>query len=211
MGRQGVAVGPELDALADLDERGDEAIKDVYRTLASSVGGLDGDIVECGVYRGRNLSAIAEILPWRDVWAFDSFQGFPEPGPYDTGGIEAGQCSDTNEEMVMQAMAETQYKRLVVRPGWFEDTLNWPTYSVLEALPPLPEQIAFLSIDCDLYASVKIVLDRLADRVVPGGIIVMDDWGAFEGARRAFYEWATYRGRWPLVRTIGPTQAYFYA
>lgn len=208
-------VGPQLSAIADIEERGDESIKDVYRTLASAVGGIEGDIVECGVYRGRNLSAVAEILPWRDVWAFDSFAGFPAPTDEDIyedePHVSEGECSDTTVEMVQEALAETQYNNLHIRKGFFEETINWPLDSVYEAHPPLPDKIAFLSVDCDLYASVYLVLRELAHRVVPGGIIVMDDWGCFTGARRAFYDWAYSLARYPLVRTIGPTQAYFHA
>lgn len=152
---------------------------EAYAALAGSVS-VAGDIVECGVFNGESLEAITRMLPGRRVWAFDSFRGFPPGDPkYDDPvacGLVGAVVGNPTE---VEARVAPHAKWLAIREGWFEDTFR----------DKLPEKIAFLSIDCDLYHSVKLVLDTLAHRVVEGGIITVDDWTTFEGARLACYHW----------------------
>jgi hypothetical protein len=163
---------------------------------------VQGDIVECGVYNGDSLAAIAGVLPGRDVWAYDSFQGFPAGNPsYDDAvalGLEGAVVGSPAE--VARAL-DGLYDHLHIREGWFEDTL--------EQGQPKPGSIAFLSVDCDLYESVLLVLRRLRPYVAKGGIITLDDWSCFIGCRRAYYRWAWETRQVPLLRTFGTGQAYW--
>lgn len=169
-----------------------------YFDVASTVK-VDGDIVECGVYMGESLGAITRALPGRRVWGYDSFEGFPAGNPeYDDPvalgleGAVVGNIAAVCENVGAGA------RELIIRAGWFHESfVRWP----------LPEEIAFLSIDCDLYDSVLLSLRTFAHRVVPGGIITIDDWSAFVGARRAFYQWAHEESATPLIRTFGTGQA----
>jgi hypothetical protein len=70
--------------------------------------------------------------------------------------------------------------------GWFEQTIP----SATPSLGP----IALLHLDCDWYESVKLCLDRLYDRVVDGGFIVVDDYGHWQGCRKAIDEFRRHRG-----------------
>jgi hypothetical protein len=64
-----------------------------------------------------------------------------------------------------------------------------------ETLPITPlSRIAVLHIDGDWYESVKVCLDSLYDKVVPGGIIQLDDYGYWQGARKAVDEFLEMRG-----------------
>ena len=69
--------------------------------------------------------------------------------------------------------------------------------------------IAFLHIDADWYDSVQLALETFYDRVSTGGVIILDDFGHWEGCREAFYDFAADRGIKPLLERFGHTQAYW--
>lgn len=171
-----------------------------YRAVARLCK-VPGDIVECGVYNGDSLAAIASVLPGRSVWAYDSFQGFPAGNPIMDDEVALGlEGAVAGSPDVVFERLEGLYESLHIREGWFEDTFRMQ----------LPEKIAFLSIDCDLYDSVRLVLHTLAPRVVPGGIITLDDWSCFIGCRRAYHHWISEHSLdAPLLRTFGTGQAYW--
>jgi len=150
-------------------------LKSLYRlTSLLDKEGVPGDIVECGTWRGGSaamMAAASAASPFnRRLWLFDSFQGLPEAGPMDPQAAHA-RAGDLRTEpaAVHAAMARMGIpaSRYSVTGGWFEDTL-----------PDAPiEQIALLHSDADLYESTCAVLTNLYDRVKPGGVIVMDDYG----------------------------------
>jgi len=143
-----------------------------------------GDIVQCGVWNGGSAALMAQtVLPPRAVWLFDSFQGLPAPGPKD--GAKARHKFDYaspdwckgSEEAVREVFAAIRWpeKLLHIIPGWLADTL--PTVE--------PGPIAVLHIDVDFYDATRVVLERFAALMVPGGFIIVDDYGHWEGARHA--------------------------
>jgi tetratricopeptide (TPR) repeat protein len=119
----------------------------------------DGLILEFGVYHGKTIRMIASHFPNETVHGFDTFSGIPEDwhntprGAYSTHGS------------LPKAPATVQY-----HVGTFAETL--PEF--LHAHPGQP--IRFMNIDCDLYSSTKDVLDAVFDRVVPGTIIMFDEY-----------------------------------
>jgi O-methyltransferase len=152
---------------------------------------LPGDIVECGVWNGGS-SALMGVAhrdgktpkPARAMWLFDSFQGLPPPSAKDGAAEQKHYFEGLNKG----AMDNVQkiFRRLHVAldnvhivPGWFNQTLP----------NALINNIAVLHIDADWYDSVKIVLDTLYDRVVPGGFIILDDYGYWEGCERALNDY----------------------
>jgi hypothetical protein len=151
-----------------------------YAEVARQVE-VEGDIVECGVYMGDTLMTIAQTLPGRRVWAYDSFAGFPAGTPGKDDDVALGLVGAVaGDPTVVRSKVEPHASELIIREGWFEETLA--------PYERVPERIAFLSLDCDLYASVKLALEALAPHVVPGGIITLDDWSTFIGCRRGFYD-----------------------
>lgn len=145
---------------------------------------IPGAIVECGVYKGGSAALLAAASRRsRPVWLFDSFKGLPPPGEKD--GVQAhelfheGWCGSTLDD-VREIMDRVGIDRDRVHAveGWFEETLP----------ERAPETIALLHIDADWYDSVKTCLDRLYDRVAPGGFVVWDDYGRWEGCTRAVDE-----------------------
>ena len=162
---------------------------------------IKGAVVECGVWRGGSMMAIARTLincgrTDRDLYLFDTFEGMTKPGPLDISlkgdSAEAllKQSAKTEDDMVwcyapmervVQSLALTQYPSTHVHfvPGPVEQTLAVSA----------PEQISLLRLDTDWYASTKHELDILFPKLRPGGVLIIDDYGHWEGARRAVDEY----------------------
>ncbi len=173
-------------------------------TLWQQVSYLDrhkiaGALVECGVWKGGSagMMALAHLQeaqghPTRPLHLFDSFEGLPEPGALDgqraedysgnrmNGKMESiGKCVGPIEDVKRLLFAELHYPEKLVHfhQGWFQDTMN---ENLVE-----PARISLLRLDGDWYESTMVCLKVLYPRVVSGGIIVMDDYGHWEGCKRA--------------------------
>jgi O-methyltransferase len=175
---------------------------------------LPGAVVECGVWRGGSMMLAALELRRRgmadrELWLYDTFVGLPKPdagldidilGHRAIDGWEARTLSDgrtywayATEADVRANMAGTSYPEALLRfvPGLVEETI--PRVA--------PARIALLRIDTDWYASYWHALRELYDRVVPGGVVIFDDYGHFKGARQAVDEFrAERRITAPLLR-----------
>ncbi|MEZ5382968.1 MAG: TylF/MycF/NovP-related O-methyltransferase [Microthrixaceae bacterium] len=184
-----------------------EATRHLART------GVEGAMVECGVWRGGSMMAIARTLvdegdTGRDLYLFDTFEGLPEPDEADRrvgDGASAGammteysakgeRWAEASLEDVQAGMAQVSYppERIHYLKGLVEDTIP----------DGAPERIALLRLDTDWYSSTAHELDHLYDRLVPGGVLILDDYGHWEGARRAVDEFFDARGGAPLMHRI---------
>ncbi|WP_395736465.1 TylF/MycF/NovP-related O-methyltransferase [Prosthecobacter sp.] len=179
-----------------------ESILRISETVRNA--GIPGDIVECGVCNGGTAALFGSVvgLESRKLWLYDSFEGMPETTEAD--GTEAaewvGKCVGS-EETVKKILADCNVPKesTVIRKGWFEDTFK----------QPLPEKVALLHVDADWHSSVTLCLDTFFDRVVPGGYIILDDFGYWEGCREAFYDFCARRGIKPLLERAGIYQAHW--
>ncbi len=156
---------------------------------------LPGAFVECGVWRGGGAAMmaqanLAEGPARRPLHLFDSFEGMPEPSPEHDGtaaaklmeqAARAGTACNAAEpeEAVRLIVERVGYPEqfVHVHRGWFQDTLPKARHQI--------GPIALLRIDGDWYESTRVVFEQLYDLVVSGGVIVIDDYGHFEGCRRA--------------------------
>jgi O-methyltransferase len=161
--------------------------------LVHQIDGLNvpGDVVECGTCNGGSAAILARVACrsplGRHTWLLDSFAGLPPAGPLDgpRAGEYTGLCHGSTDR-VRQVLHRVSVPESAVTllPGWFQDTL--PHFQV--------ERIALLHIDADWYDSVLLCLDHLFDRVCPGGFVVLDDFGYWEGCRNAWQEFRKNRG-----------------
>jgi O-methyltransferase len=165
---------------------------------------LRGDVVECGVWQGANLILARSISPQRRCWAYDTFEGMPAPGPHDRSrsGVLAGQAykgkSAKSREAVKDILRgfgcwDDNLVRLV--PGLVEETL--------QDSENIPKRIAVLRLDTDWYDSTRIELETLYPRLVPGGVLIIDDFGHWLGARKAVEEY--FNGHGPAWRELDYT------
>ncbi len=127
-------------------------------TYALSKVQIDGLNLEFGVYSGRTINHIAGVVQEKKVYGFDSFEGLPEAW---RSGFEEGMFK-------VQTLPEVKNNVSLIK-GWFHETLP-------EFVSNHKDKCAFVHIDCDLYSSTKTVFDNLSEQIVPGTVIVFDEY-----------------------------------
>lgn len=160
--------------------------------------GIPGAIVECGVWRGGSMMIAACVLMQRgetdrDLYLFDTYEGLPRPNPEKdvdlwghraidgwiphARGAEQSDWARASLEEVAQNLAQTGYPRgrIHLIKGMVEKTV--PGHA--------PEKIALLRVDTDWESSTQHLLEQLYPRLETMGILLLDDYGHFLGARRA--------------------------
>jgi predicted O-methyltransferase YrrM len=125
-------------------------------THSLSLAKVDGLILEFGVASGRTITHLAK-LTHSMVYGFDSFEGLPED--WRSGFAKGAFAGDLPQVP----------KNVTLVKGWFDATLP-------DFLSSKPGPIALLHVDCDLYSSTKTIFDLLAKRIVPGTVIVFDEY-----------------------------------
>lgn len=178
--------------------------------------GIPGDIVECGVWRGGSMQAIAHTLigqgdTERELHLFDTFEGMPPPTEEDTRTTTSGVLAA--EEMLEDAKKDSNLWAIAgldnVRAGMREvpypsEQVHFHPGMVEETTPgQAPERIALLRLDTDWYASTKHELEHLYERLSPGGILILDDYGDWDGARKATDEWLERTGEPLFLAPMG--------
>jgi len=158
--------------------------------LASGFLNVEGCIVECGVWRGGMVAALAEIAdPSKTVHLFDSFEGLPKATEIDGEAALAWQRDTRSKEYYNNCAAEVSFAvaamklagrdNYKVHQGWFRDTL--PKYD--------GGPISILRLDGDWYESVKDCLEWLFPKVSTGGLVIIDDYYAWDGCTKAVHDY----------------------
>jgi len=162
---------------------------------------LEGDYVECGVWKGGSTLAVASLLHSlkiddKQLWLYDTFEGMSEPTDFDQD-LQGRKAKDrlTKEdkktswvwafsglEEVKKTMNLSKYpnSKITYVKGKVEDTL---------LKQKQPEKISILRLDTDWYESTKIELELLFPKVVKGGIVIIDDYGHWKGSKKAVDEY----------------------
>jgi O-methyltransferase len=175
--------------------------------------GVRGDIVECGVWRGGSMQAIARILAARGVTdrelhLFDTFEGMPPPTQEDVrqGGPPAAELLATRPRTAkVWAIADLEDVRAgMAQIPYPANRIHYHQGLVEETIPDgAPEQIALLRLDTDWYASTKHELEHLYERVPSGGVVIIDDYDYWEGSRKAVDEFVARTGARLLLAPMG--------
>jgi hypothetical protein len=182
------------------------ALMDAIRYISRNR--IEGDVVECGVWRGGSMMAAARTLlqledTRRTLYLYDTFGGMPEPSErdFDYGGTPAG--ARLEAEAGVQAYAPLdQVKKAMKSTGYPSDKICYVIGKVEETLPAkAPDRIALLRLDTDWYESTRHELVHLFPRLSLGGVLIIDDYGSWEGCRLASDEYFSQTGiRILLVR-----------
>jgi O-methyltransferase len=150
---------------------------------------LPGAVVELGCYRGAMALWMRSVLDSlgdrdREIHVFDSFQGMPAPGTEDSDHLAAGELRSSPDDV---RATHAAWGRLapVIHSGWFDETLP----------KELPDEIAFAYLDGDFYDSTLTGLTHCVTRLVPTGVLLVDDyadtavnpraWDGLPGVKRA--------------------------
>jgi hypothetical protein len=162
---------------------------------------ISGDVVECGVWKGGSMMAIARTLKKlgdesRHLHLFDTFEGMSEPTEKDV--VHFGTDAKT---MMQESQREQQdsvwcyspideVKKNVGGTGYDPAKLHYIKGRVEDTIPAnAPQTIALLRLDTDWYESTKHELVHLFPRLSPGGVLIIDDYGWWKGARQATDEY----------------------
>jgi O-methyltransferase len=176
---------------------------------------VPGDFVECGVWRGGSSMMVALTLDAlserRRMWLYDTFDGMPTPSPADrlwTGHSATSELDKaTKAEGVGNVWAYAtldDVKENMGRTGYPPDLITYIAGRVEDTIPAqAPDQIALLRLDTDWYESTRHELEHLWDRLVPGGVMILDDYGHWQGARKAVDEF--FAGRPQLLARVDYT------
>ena len=149
-----------------------------------------GCIVEAGVWRGGMSAGMADMVPGRVHYLFDSFEGLPPAKDIDgeaalnwqrnvSGPLYYNNCR-AEIYFAKQAMAMASAKEVHIIQGWFNET-------VLSFVPQEP--IAILRLDGDWYESTMQCLIGLYPHVMQGGLVILDDYYLWDGCARALHDY----------------------
>lgn len=166
-----------------------------------SENGIEGDVVECGVWRGGSMMAIAEMLAKHDdtdrqLHLFDTFEGMSEPTEADVsvdGTTAENQLAveDKDDGASVWCVASLEdvqsHMKQVSYPG---DQIHYHVGKVEETIPQAsPAKISLLRLDTDWYESTAHEMEHLFPLLADGGVLIIDDYGHWQGARRAVDEY----------------------
>lgn len=168
------------------------ALLNAVRYVVNS--GIAGDFVECGVWKGGSVMAMALTLLQlgvdrsRSLYLFDTFSGMTTPGERDVDylGQQAGAILDS----VRCEASQQEVEDAVFSTGYEREKIHFVKGPVEETIPAhAPDSIALLRLDTDWYESTRHELVHLFPRLARGGVIIIDDYGHWRGARQAVDEY----------------------
>jgi len=176
---------------------------------------LAGDFVECGVWRGGSVMAMALELNRlgvsdRNIWLYDTFAGMTEPTDLDvesgTGksAAELLRTTDVGDGNNVWCVADrTDVEANITSTGYPMGLMTLVEGDVSETLhQTLPSEVALLRLDTDWYESTKSCMEMLYPKLVPGGVCILDDYGHWAGARQAVDEYFDNQGSRPYMHVI---------
>lgn len=153
---------------------------------------LDGDIVECGVWKGGNILGCVEYCKFHNIektfWLYDTFTGMSKATEHDIdlngykGEVWEGKCDAMLDE-VMNLIHNTNYPINKVKfiVGDICQTLNFEDN--------VPQKISLLRLDTDWYESTKKELEILYPKLSNNGVLIIDDYGHWKGCKKAVDEY----------------------
>jgi lipopolysaccharide biosynthesis glycosyltransferase len=162
--------------------------------------GVPGAFAECGVWRGGSVLAMVLSLQAagvddRDVYLFDTFEGMTAPTAEDTSAFHApaaeewetaGEDRAYGDLFGRDTFGEGQVRRLLHATGYPPERIHLVRGPVEQTLPAAaPDGLALLRLDTDWYESTRHELEHLYPRLATGGVLIVDDYGHWEGARKA--------------------------
>lgn len=168
--------------------------------------GIPGAFAECGVWRGGSVLAMILALQEldvadRDIYLYDTFEGMTEPTALDTSDVSRPALDSWNEArregrrpwdyvFGAEVFDEDAVRALLLDTGYPAQRLRFVRGPVEATIPAVvPDTLALLRLDTDWYESTRHELAHLFPRLNAGGVLIVDDYGHWHGARRAVDEY----------------------
>jgi predicted O-methyltransferase YrrM len=149
--------------------------------LLTSVKDLKGSVAEIGVYKGGTALVIANMLPNDDIYLYDTFEGMPEVCEFDNTH-KKGDFNDTSFIGVSNLFKDKKNVKVIkgIFPKENVDFLK-------------DKKFKFVHLDVDIYESYKESLDFFHDKMIPGGVMLFDDYNAWTclGSKKAIDEYVS--------------------
>lgn len=176
--------------------------------------GVPGAIVECGVWRGGSMMAVARTLMHmqetdRELYLCDTFEGLVRPDHHELhrDGSSASELLDralrAKDVDGWSAVPLDDVRSALDLVGYPGDRVHFVKGRVETTLPEqAPDTIALLRLDTDWYDSTLHELECLYARVSPGGILIVDDYGYWQGSKRAVDEFFSSLERAPFLMRV---------
>jgi O-methyltransferase len=168
---------------------------------------IPGSIVEAGVWRGGSAMAAAMELmnrseQMRDLYLYDTYKGMSEPTKEDVDML--GRAAKAQRAWAYSPIEDV--RRNLLSTGYPAENLHFVKGNVEDTIPgEAPERIALLRLDTDWYTSTKHEMEHLYPRLVSGGVLIIDDYGYWEGARQAVDEYIVMHDLHLLLNRIDTT------
>jgi O-methyltransferase len=172
------------------------------------MNGIQGDFAECGVWKGGSVMLIAHALMEagttdRKIYLYDTFEGMIKPGENDgdweKAEWEKNKVNDQINNWCLSPLEEVEFNMSTI--GYPPDNFIFIKGKVEQTIPEtLPDKLALLRLDTDWYESTKHELNHLYPLLEKGGILIIDDYGAWQGARKAVDEYFAAHGNVYLNR-----------
>lgn len=173
----------QLGILADelIEKRYSMVLRELFDTVIrhqSKISKIDGDIIECGVWKGGYSIFLANAFPEKNIWVVDSYKGFQ---PLNTARYQYNRERHIPEYRLGEPNSQDDFTLNAVMQRFNEYSLTSSRIKYLDGFvkDTLPkaniEKIALLRVDVDAYSATKEVLDELYDKVQIGGYIIFDD------------------------------------
>jgi O-methyltransferase len=176
---------------------------------------IPGDIVECGVWKGGSMMAIARTLAnkgiTRRLHLFDTFEGMSEPTDVDRniGGKLAADALATEDKKTSWNWAYSsleEVKKHLRETGYDQSQVVFVKGKVEDTIPAqAPAQISLLRLDTDWYESTYHELVHLYPRLSVGGVLIIDDYGDWEGCKKAVDQYLAEKNPKLLLNRIDHT------
>jgi hypothetical protein len=158
---------------------------------------LEGDVVECGVWKGGSMMAMLQTLltlneTQRKVHLYDTFSGMSAPvskdGDFAQSKFKELQTGDDQSDWCQAEMKEVQAN--VDQVGYPDTKISYIQGKIEDTVPQnLPDKISLLRLDMDWYEPTLHALRHMFPRLQPNGVIIIDDYGHWEGCRKAVDEY----------------------
>jgi O-methyltransferase len=192
---------------------------------------IDGDIVECGVWKGGNLICAQAYLNHlnlkKNIIGYDTFEGMTAASEHDIQEFQVKSKDNNSSSILRKSVAKDMMNAIDKHTNegkniWaycsIEDVkhhikknvpnnniklIKGPVEQTLLVEDSLPEKISLLRLDTDFYSSTKIELEILYPRLIKGGFLIIDDYGHWKGSRKAVDDF--FNKKMPFVHFIDET------
>ena len=186
------------------------AMKSLIDTVRHIIdNNISGSFVECGVWRGGSVMIIIKVLQQmgikdRTIHLFDTFEGLNVPTEFDVreSGEVASELDYAEPGKDPQVQMDSVIKR-IHDTGYPENKIFFHKGEVEKTLPKNTlDDIALLRLDTDWYESTQVEMEYLYPKLINGGILIIDDYGVWKGAKKAVDEYFEKNNLHPFLSRI---------